>query len=200
MTVSEDYPRHRNLMALDIQGSTARNDLEKAHVRRFMYDMVHEGLRATGLADHHDRLIDRGDGVLVLFHPVDQAPKALLLSAFIPNLGTQLAEHNARFPDLRFRLRAVVHSGDVHFDPEGCFGEALDLAFRLLDAKTVKRRLEQVAEPLVLVVSDHIYRTVILQGYGGIDASTYTQVVRVRVGRGLHAGRVQVAVPSHGLP
>jgi len=157
-----------------------------------MYDMVHDCLRVTGLANHHDPLINTGDGVLALFRPVDEAPKTLLLSAFIPNLSTTLADHNAGFPDLKFRLRAVLHAGDVHFDPEGCFGEAVDVTFRLLCANAVKRCLVRARQPLVLVVSDHIYRTVVLQGYEGIDASTYTQVIRVRVGRGLHTGRIQV--------
>jgi hypothetical protein len=190
MTMPQGHPCHRNLVALDIQGSTARNNREKARIRRLMYDMVHEGLRASELAAYHDPLIDRGDGVLILLHPVDQAPKTLLLCVFIPNLGKQLVEHNARCPELRLRLRAVVHAGDVHFDREGCFGADLDLAFRLLDATPVKRRLERTAEPLALVVSEHIYRTVILQGYGGIDASSYEQVVRVKVGRRRALGRL----------
>jgi GTP diphosphokinase / guanosine-3',5'-bis(diphosphate) 3'-diphosphatase len=32
------------------------------------------------------------------------------------------------------RLRVVLHAGEVHYDGNGCFGEALDIAFRLLDA------------------------------------------------------------------
>jgi len=28
----------------------------------------------------------------------------------------------------------VLHAGDVHDDPNSCFGNALDLPFRLLDA------------------------------------------------------------------
>ncbi|MGH8879674.1 MAG: hypothetical protein ACRD0P_20385, partial [Stackebrandtia sp.] len=119
---------------------------------------------------------------------------------FIPNLGTTLAKHNAAFPDLKFRLRAVLHAGDVHLDPQGWFGEAVDVTFRLLDAKAVKRRLAHSPAPLALVVSDHIYRTVILQRYNGIEPNMYTQVVRVRVGRGLHAGRVHtLGVPADAV-
>lgn len=37
-------------------------------------------LRAAGIARRHrDRFTDRGDGILALIHPVDQAPKAILL-------------------------------------------------------------------------------------------------------------------------
>src|SRR2546430_2343969 len=130
MTTPEDHPRYRSLVALDIQRSTTRTNLQKAHVRRVMYGMIHDSLRASALADHRDPLINTGDGVLVLFHPVDQAPKTLLLSALIPDLRARLTEHNLAFPDLTFRLRVVVHAGDVHLDHEGWFGEAIDVAFR----------------------------------------------------------------------
>jgi hypothetical protein len=31
-----------------------------------------------------------------------------------------------------------VHAGEVNYDANGCFGEALDVAFRLLDAARVQ--------------------------------------------------------------
>ena len=73
------------------------------------------------------------------------------------------------------------HAGEVHYDANGCFGEALDVAFRLLDAARVKRALREMADPLILVVSDDIYRSVVRLGYDGIDHETFHQMVRVQV-------------------
>jgi len=52
----------------------------------------------------------------------------------------------------------VVHAGEVHYDDNGCFGEALDVAFRLLDAPRFKKALREAASPLILIVSDPIPR------------------------------------------
>jgi len=41
---------------------------------------------------------------------------------------------NDHGPECQLRLRVVLHAGDVHDDPNSCFGNALDLPFRLLDA------------------------------------------------------------------
>ena len=99
---------------------------------------------------HHDRFVDRGDGILALIHPVDQAPKALLLNRAVPVLSRLLTDYNASLPQhsqqqRQLRVRVVMHAGEVHYDANGCFGEALDVAFRLLDASRVKRVLREMA-------------------------------------------------------
>ena len=67
----------------------------------------------------------------------------------------------------------VVHAGEVHYDPNGCFGEALDIAFRLLDAAHVKKALRAAPDPLILVISGDIYRAVVRHGYDGIDQRAF---------------------------
>jgi len=42
--------------------------------------------------------VDRGDGFLVLVHPVDQVPKAVLLNRVVPELARLLADYNADLP------------------------------------------------------------------------------------------------------
>ena len=78
----------------------------------------------------------------------------MLLRRVIPAFGLLLAEHNAgRPPQRQLRVRVVVHAGTVFYDANGCFGETLDTAFRLLDAARVKQALRTAQAPLVLVVS-----------------------------------------------
>lgn len=96
---------------------------------------------APGLASR----VRDSSGLLALIHPVDRAPKALVLNRVIPFLSRLLAEYNAGLsrpsqPERQLRIRVVMHAGEVHYDANGCFGEALDVAFRLLDAARVKRR------------------------------------------------------------
>ncbi len=181
---------HRNILAIDVEGSTRRTDPVKREIRDALYESFERALNTAGLTDQcRDPLIDRGDGVLALVHPVDQAPR-ILLDAVIGGLGTLVAEHNVRRPAQRFRLRAVLHAGEVQYDERGCFGETLDVAFRLLDAGTLKRALRMTHGPMVLVASDDIYRGVIRHSYDGIDPDAFEGMVRVHVAGWRHRGWV----------
>ncbi len=180
-------PHYRAIVAVDIERSTTRTNPIKAELRTTLYELFDAALCSAGIyRRHRDRFIDRGDGTLALIHPVEQASTVLLLNQAIPTLGQLLADYNASLPCLgrrerQLRIRAVVHAGEVHYDVNGCFGEALDVAFRLLDAPPVKKALRVTASPLVLVVSQDIYKSVIRQRYDGIDQDTFRPLVRVQL-------------------
>ena len=138
----DDGPVHRSIVAVDVEGSTKRTNPAKGELRRILYDLLERALRAAGIGPRHlEELADRGDGVLILIRPHDDVPKTVLLGRLIPALTALLAEHNAAVaePELRMRLRAVVHAGEVHDDGWGFYGDDIDVAFRLLEAPTVKR-------------------------------------------------------------
>ena len=192
-------PVHRSIIAVDIEGSTARTNPVKGEIRRAMYDLVEHVLEAVAITgDCLEPLTDRGDGVLVLIRPHDEVPKTVLLGRLVPLLAARIAEHNmqAPLPALRIRLRVVVHAGEVHLDMRGWYGEAIDVAIRLLDAPPVKKALKQATAPLVLVVSNEIYTGLICQGY--VNPDSYRRLVRVRVGDRWHHGWVHV--PQSAVP
>lgn len=192
-------PCHRAIVAVDIENSTIRSNPAKGWLRQVMYGVFEDALRASGISEEYrDPLIDRGDGVLMLIHPVDQVPKVLLLDRLIPTLSSLLAAHAAQQPEHRFRLRAAVHAGEVHYDRNGAFGEDLDIAFRLLDAPQVKETLRWTTAPLVLVVSDSIYQSVVRQSYDGIDPGAFKPVVHVANQR--YRGWVSVPAPPRDEP
>jgi hypothetical protein len=77
-------PHYRAIVALDIERSTSRPDPVKAELRNKIYELFDAALYSAGIHKRHrDRYIDRGDGLLALIRPVDQAPKALLLNRAI---------------------------------------------------------------------------------------------------------------------
>ena len=194
-------PCHRSIIAVDVEGSTALTDPSKGCLRRSMYAMFEQALYAAGLTGpYRDPFLDRGDGVLALIHPVDHAPKTVLLDTVVPTLGTLLAEHNRRHPAQRFRLRVVVHAGEVTFDDNGCFGEALDVAFRLLGAGPVKRILGGTDAPMVLVASDEVHRSVIRHGYDGIDPNAFRRLPLPRASCLVPSGWVRVIEAPQSLP
>jgi hypothetical protein len=190
-------PVHRSIIALDIEGSTTRTNPVKGEIRRALYDVLGHALEAVAISGNRvEPLTDRGDGVLVLVKPHDDVPKTVLLDRLVPLLAAQIAEHNARapLPALRIRLRMVVHAGEVHADGRGWYGEAIDVAIRLLDSPPVKKTLKQAAAPLVLVVSNEIYTGLVCQDY--VNPDTYRRLVRVRVGNRWHFGWVHVPQPA----
>ena len=194
-------PLHRSIVAIDIERSTSpeRTNPIREELRNEAYRLLGTAMRTAGIADRHrEPLTDRGDGVLVLVHPVDDVPKTLLLNPLVPSLVALLAERNASLDCAErcrreLRLRVVVHAGEVHCDGKGYFGEALDVAFRLLDAPKVKCCLRQaVTSPLVLVVSEDIYFSIVRHEYEGIPGDTFEPMVRVTVAGRRHRGWVHV--------
>ena len=195
-------PYYRSIVALDIERSTSRPDPVKRELRNKTYELFEGALRAAGIGKrYHDRFIDRGDGILALIHPVDQVPKALLLNGAVPFLNRFLTEYNATLPrysqpERQLRIRVVLHAGEVHYDANGCFGEALDVAFRLLDATRVKRTFREMADPLILVISGDIYSSVVRHGYDGIDHQAFRPLVRVQVAGKRYPGWIHI--PDQG--
>jgi len=186
-------PVYRSIVAVDLEGSTTRTNPVKGELRRTMYDLLGRALQATAITDNHlEELTDRGDGVLILIRPLDDVPKTALLDRLVPMLAVLLAENNAevRHPALRIRLRTVVHAGEVHADARGFYGEAIDIAIRLMDSPPVKKALKQAASPLVLVVSEEIYAGIVCHGY--VNGESYRPLVRVRMANKQHRGWVHV--------
>jgi hypothetical protein len=197
-TLPVSLPHHRAIVAVDIEGSTSRPDPVKGELRHLIYEMFDEALCSAGIRQRYrDRFIDRGDGILALIRPVDQVPKALLLNRAIPAFSRLLADHNKGLPhssrtQRQLRVRVVVHAGEVHYDANGCFGEALDVAFRLLDAARVKNMLRDATGSLILVVSEDIYSSVVRHGYDGIDQRAFHPLVRVIIAGNRHCGWIHL--------
>jgi hypothetical protein len=181
--------RRRAIVAVDIERSSDRTDQVKAELRDALYSLLDDALLSSGLTERNrDAYLDRGDGVLVLAYLTGATEWMVLIQAVMPRLAELLADHNARFPTWGFRLRAVVHVGVVHYDRHGCFGESLDIAFRLLNARKVKRVLRGTRSSLVLVVSEEIYRTV--------TSVAFQRRVNLDVGAHRHHGWIRLYPPT----
>ena len=88
-----EQPYHRAIVAVDTADSTARTDTAKACLRRTLYEVFEDALHTAGIEDDfRNPLIDRGDGILAVMHPI--VPKTVLLNIFIAVLGEQLTKHH----------------------------------------------------------------------------------------------------------
>ncbi|MEV6443079.1 hypothetical protein [Amycolatopsis sp. NPDC051716] len=178
-------------MAVDVEASTTRRNPDKIRLRAALYEMFEAALHTGGITRRRrDPLVNCGDGILTLIRPSDRTPKTLLLNRVVPTLDRLLAAHNANHPAHCLRLRAAVHAGEVHYDRHGCFGEAVDLTFRLLDSPELKTALSRSSTPLTLVVSDGIYQSIIRHGYDRIERHDFRPLVHVTVADQRHHGWV----------
>jgi len=191
-------PRRRAIVALDIERSTSRPDSVKAELRIMLYELFDAALRSADIYPcHRDQFSDRGDGLLALIHPTDRAPEALLVNRVGPVLSRFLTSYNASLPPQRqLRVRVVVHEGDVYYDANGCFGEALDIAFRLLDAPRVKTALKTAHGPLLLVVSRDVYRSAVRHRYDATGQRAFHRLVNADVAGRRHPGWIHVPAQS----
>ena len=176
--------RHRVIVALDIERSTSRPDPVKAELRTMLYELFDAALRTSGVgARRRDRFADRGDGLLALIDPADQE---LVLNAVIPVFSQLLISYNAGLSDpgdrdRHLRVRIVVHNGNIHDDDNGCFGEALDTAFRLLDTPRAKMALKAARGPLVAVISADVWESAAPDSFAGTIRAASRQPVTTQV-------------------
>ena len=171
-----------------------------------LYELFDAALRSAGIgARRRGRFTDRGDGLLALIDPADQAR---LVNLVLPAFGQLLTSYNANLPhpdgrDRQLRVRVVIHAGNVHDDDNGYFGEALDAAFRLLDAPLVKAALREAHGPLLLVGSANVDDPGAPYGRDGVGYTASDRPITAEVARpsGLdpHSPRSGIAQPNrHG--
>jgi hypothetical protein len=124
-----------------------------------------------------------------------------VLNHAVPAFSQLLAGYNASLPDRdrqqrQLRVRAVMHTGDVNDDDNGCFGEALDITFRLLDAPRVKTALQAAHGPLVLVISADVYNWALRDAPRGNGWTAFHRRVSVQVAGNQHQGWIHLARPT----
>jgi hypothetical protein len=176
-------PFWRIIFAVDVKNSTDRTNPGRAEFRDAIYSMMQQSLAIGRITERrHDRPLDRGDGILVLIHQSDEIPHTRLLDTVVPHFRELLQKYAADKKDGRpLQLRAVLHAGLVHRDPWSWYGEEIDIAFRLLNAPDVKDLFKDISDPLLLVVSDLIYQSIVSHDYPGIDRQEFAPIATVRI-------------------
>src|SRR6202167_4634933 len=132
--LAADVAGYSRLMGADEEGTLARL---KA-VRKALVDPT--------IASHRGRIVKTtGDGMLVEFASAVDAVRGAV------EVQRGMAEQNASVPqDQRIELRIGIHVGDIIFDDNDIFGDGVNIA----------ARLEGIAEPGGVCMSDDTYRQI----------------------------------------
>jgi TolB-like protein/class 3 adenylate cyclase len=129
-----DVAGYSRLMGVDEEGTLAGLN---AHRREFLEPKV---------AEHRGRVVKRtGDGILIEFASAVDAVR------FATDVQRGMSERNGPVPaDKRIELRMGIHIGDIIIEEGDIFGDGVNIA----------ARLESIAEPGGICISDDTYRQV----------------------------------------
>src|SRR5204863_2077729 len=132
--LAADVAEYSRLMGTDEEGTLARL---KA-VRKALVDPT--------IAKHRGRIVKTtGDGVLVEFASAVDAVRGAV------EVQRGIADQNASVPpDQRIEFRIGIHVGDIIIDDNDIFGDGVNVA----------ARLEGIAEPGGICMSDDAYRQI----------------------------------------
>jgi TolB-like protein/class 3 adenylate cyclase/Tfp pilus assembly protein PilF len=122
------------LIGIDEEGTLA----QLKALRRTLFDPI--------IAAHHGRVVkNTGDGALVEFGSVVDAVRCAV------EIQRGMAEHNIDVPEVkRIEFRIGIHVGDIIIEDHDIFGDGVNIA----------ARLEGIAEPGGVCMSDDAYRQV----------------------------------------
>jgi tetratricopeptide (TPR) repeat protein len=188
---------NRTIVAVDVEGfgDTRRNNPHRVTVRVAVYRALAAAFAAADVPwdqCHHE---DRGDGVLILAPP--EITRARFIESIPAAVADSLAEHNATHPTQeRIRLRMVLHAGEIVHDDNGVVGNAVNHAFRLLDAEPLKRALADSPGVLAVIVSSWFFDEVVYHS-SVVPAATLRPV---RVVAKETAAVAWIALPDHPYP
>jgi class 3 adenylate cyclase len=150
------------VFAVDIVGFTRadRDDDIRLYLHEKLYEYLQMAFDSSGIPWQGCFNEDRGDGALIvvppgisfkgLIHPLPERLRGLI----------RRHNHVSR-ESAAIQLRAAAHIGPVEYDGHGFVGTDVNFAFRMLEARPVKRMLAASGTELCLAISDYVYRTLV---------------------------------------
>ncbi|MFD5245899.1 hypothetical protein ACFWIW_15200 [Amycolatopsis sp. NPDC058340] len=152
----------RTIVVVDVVGFTApdRNRLDRLAVHQGMYEVLKIAFAESGVDFDSCAHEDRGDGALILLPP--GTTKSLVADLLPERLAVALRRYNhTRTPQAQMRLRVSLNSGEVIGDDNGWVGDAVDIAFRILDAQPVKEAFAESDRTIAFISSERFFADVI---------------------------------------
>ncbi|MEU3626896.1 hypothetical protein BS329_14335 [Amycolatopsis coloradensis] len=157
----------RTIVVVDVEGFTSpdRNPLDRLAVRQGMYEVLKTAFGESGVDFDSCAREDRGDGALILLPP--GTTKSLVVDRLPDRMSVALVRHNhTRTPQAQIRLRVSLNSGEVLNDGNGWVGEAVDTAFRILDAQPAKDAFAKAGGMIAFIASERFFGDVIASDPG----------------------------------
>jgi hypothetical protein len=170
----------RLFLAADLVGFGLRGPMGSGRVQRGVAEVLDRATRATGV-ELDDRQ-EQGDGLQLAFSPA--VDERAVLRAFHLELVSALREHNRDLtPEAALRLRVGIDRGLSDRNSLGWDRAAPIVAARLRDCAQARAAMADTKAPLVLVVSDPMFRDVFRDPDHEPSGDTFTEIVVEDPGR-----------------
>lgn len=167
---------YQAIVVVDVADFTGqdRTMIHQRAAHEGLYHVLQAAFAEAGVDWDACAVEDRGDGALILVPPdVDTSRLADQLPS---RLVAWLRRHNAvHSAAAAIQLRVVLHSGEVSRDGYGAVSQAVNLAFRILEAPEAKSALRLSTSVLALISSDTFYHDVIVHD-PATDPGSYRQI------------------------
>jgi hypothetical protein len=156
-------------------GNSARTDHARIVIRKVLYTALRMGFDKANVPYAGCHVEDRGDGVMVIVPPTHPVPP--LITVVIDWLRAEIRRHNqVSNTAAQMQLRVAVHAGWCESDGNGLVGEALNHAFRILEAAPLKEALKESTTEVGLIVSQRVYEDVVRHSVGLVNPTDYREV------------------------
>lgn len=165
------------MFAVDIAGFTrpGRDDEIRLYLHEKLYQVLEKAFDGSAIPWASCFCEDRGDGALIVVPP-DVACKGIL-DPLPERLRSLIRRHNhVSCQAAGIQLRAAAHIGPVEHDSHGFVGSDINLLFRMLEARPLKRALAGSGAELALIVSDDVYRSHVCRCPSLISPDDFQQV------------------------
>ncbi|MFE9447346.1 hypothetical protein [Streptomyces sp. NPDC006739] len=150
-------PVSQTILLLDTERHSDRDDIERAYLRRMLYDITDRALERAGIDETLRLRAGRGDPAPVMELIDAGASVPALLRALLTEIPAQLRTVNRMASSsAQIRLRGVVASGYVTTAPYGWAGSGLDQARRLLDSGPLREALRERPGDFALCVCESV--------------------------------------------
>jgi hypothetical protein len=162
----------RTIVVVDVAQFTdpARSEHHQRTVHLRLYEILEAAFDDSGVHWKRCTSEDRGDGALIYLPP--EFPPVLLTDQLPGRLLTELRRHNASHaPEARIQLRVALNAGRISEYSNGVVSQAVNHAFRVVEAAPAKQALRRLGAPLALIATDSFYREVIEQDPAAAPAS-----------------------------
>jgi hypothetical protein len=150
------------VFAVDIVGFTRadRDDDIRSYLHQRLYEYLKKAFDDSGIPWAGSFCEDRGDGALVVIPP--DIPARNLIDPLPERLRALVRRHNhVSSMAANMQLRAAAHIGPVEHDDHGFVGTDVNFAFRMLEARPLRRLLAESGAELGLVISDFVYDRIV---------------------------------------
>ncbi|MCA1694027.1 MAG: hypothetical protein LC749_04465, partial [Actinobacteria bacterium] len=175
--MSQQWPMlHQTIVVVDVAGFTdpSRTMIHQLAVHEGLYNVLEDAFTEAGVDLDACTVEDRGDGAVILVPP--EIVKSRLADQLPSRLVAGLRRHNAvHSAEATVQLRVVLHAGEAYQDGHGVVSQAVNLAFRILEAPEAKSALKLSTGVLALIASDTFYHDVIVHD-PATDPNSYQRI------------------------